>query len=346
MPSHCRVLVTGAGSGVGQAIIKSLRISSLPIRIISTDISKMNAALYRADEAVLIPPVESLNALEVIVSIILSYSIDVVMIGSEFDLEFFSLHKAYIEAKSGAIVITSPIETIHLCNDKWKTAEYLRLNRLPYAESYLPANLEDACNCANDWGFPLVLKTRSGTSSRHVHIIRDIPDLTNRYPETPLPMLQRLLDMPSSDLTTEYTCSIFKTSDNSLIGPFTARRTVKGGTSWHVEVAPFESLYADLMNIANSLDYLGSLNIQLMNTPHGPIPFELNCRFSGTTAIRAHFGFNEPEMAIKSFFHKTPIAQPHIGSGLAIRYYEEVFIDNANLSTLSLSAESQVNRWF
>ena len=36
----------------------------------------------------------------------------------------------------------------------------------------------------------------------------------------------------------------------------------------------------------------------------GPIPFEFNSRFSGTTSIRAYFGFNEPLMFLKNYFQK------------------------------------------
>ena len=42
----------------------------------------------------------------------------------------------------------------------------------------------------------------------------------------------------------------------------------------------------------------------LINTIKGPIPFEFNSRFSGTTSIRSYFGFNEPEFFYKNYFLK------------------------------------------
>ena len=51
-----------------------------------------------------------------------------------------------------------------------------------------------------------------------------------------------MISLPSSELNSEYTCSIFKTLQGDILGPFTARRTLRGGTSWHVEVAEFKEL--------------------------------------------------------------------------------------------------------
>ena len=346
MRRQCRVMVTGAGSGVGQGIVKALRISDLPVTVVAADIDPMNAALYRTNEAIIIPRVEQANALELIIELLLQHRIDVVMIGSEFDLEFFSLNRARIESRAGVSVIVAPPDTVAIANDKWLTAEFLRENGLPYAEAYLPKDQEDAVHRAEKWGFPVVLKARSGTSSRHVHIVRDSESLEKLFPGTPIPMLQRVIDIPSSELGSEYTCSVFKAADGTMIRPFTARRTVRGGTSWHIEVAPFEELYAPLLAIANTLDFVGSLNIQLMLTEEGAIPFELNSRFSGTTAVRAHFGFNEPEMVLRSFFYKEKISVPQVRAGVAMRYHEEVFIENVSAASLSPSDKGVVNPWF
>lgn len=255
----CRVMVTGAGSGVGQGIVKALRVSQLPVTVIGADIAPMNAALYRTDEAAIIPRVEQADALEQIIALLRLHRVDVVMIGSEFDLEFFSSNKTKIEQKSGALVIAAPSVTVAIANDKWLTAEFLRERGLPYAQAYLPHDINDAERLAQDWGYPIVLKTRRGTSSRHVHIVRGRQALLDRYASTPHPMLQRVIGIPSSELSTEYTCSVFKCADGTMVGPFTARRTVRGGTSWHVEVARFEVLYPSLLAIAGAMDFMGSI---------------------------------------------------------------------------------------
>ena len=347
MHKQCRVLVTGAGSGVGQGIIKALRISNLSLTIISADIAPMNAALYRTDEAILIPRVELNGSLEKISAILRENQIDVVMVGSEFDLVFFSKNKTEIEHLSGTVIIVSPLKTVQIADDKWLTAEFLRENGFPHAESILPNGVGDAVRIADEWGYPIVLKARCGTSSKHVYIVDDKKKLEVSYLNTPTPMLQKVINLPSPNLGSEFTCSIFKTPDGKILGPFMARRTIKGGTSWHVEVANFSELPELLLLIGKAMDVVGSLNIQLMLSKNGPIPFELNARFSGTTAIRAYFGFNEPELALKTYFYGEDVSNPVIRNGLALRYHEEVFVDDVRgEDLLPGNSKGCVNTWF
>ena len=344
---NCRVLVTGAGSGVGQGIIKALRLSGLPVTLVVADISPMNAGLYRGDEAVMVPRVEDAEALDGIVRALSDHRIDVVMIGSEFDLEFYSAHKVEIESRTGALVVVAPHKTIRIANDKWLTAEFLREHGLPYAEACLPEDEDDAVKKAGRWGYPVVLKTRRGTSSRNVHIVLNERMLREHYKSTPFPMLQRVIDMPSAQLKTEFTCSIFKTAQGEMLGPFTARRTVRGGTSWLIEVAPVGELNEFLFSLGAAIDFIGSLNVQLMLTPNGPVPFEINSRFSGTTAVRANFGFNEPAMALRNIFYQEALGCPVIGAGIAMRYHEEVFVDDVRAEELNPATHrGYVNSWF
>ena len=264
MRKHCRVMVTGAGSGVGQGIVKALRCSKLPLTIIGADISPINAALFRTDEAQIIPRVELPGSTEKIIEILKQSHIDVLLVGSEFELNFFARHKSIIEGQSGAFVLVSCIETVTMADDKWLTAEFLRLNKLPHANSFLPANMDDAVEISKSIGFPFILKSRNGTSSRNVRIVNSLDELSQFLNVTPLPMIQEMIAHPSNSLDKEYTCSLFKDASGQIFGPFIARRTVKGGTSWLVEVLDSPALNNPLLKIGNLLDFMGSINIQLM----------------------------------------------------------------------------------
>ena len=46
------VLVTGAGNGVGQSIIKSLNISKYKLNVIAADINLFSSGLYRSNKCI------------------------------------------------------------------------------------------------------------------------------------------------------------------------------------------------------------------------------------------------------------------------------------------------------
>lgn len=329
-----RVLVTGAGSQVGQGIMKSLRVSGLDIHLIATDISPFNTGLYRADEGLLLPKVEEAGALEQITAKIRKARAEIVFVGSEFDLEFFAFHREHIERETGAVCMVSPIETVRIANDKWLTTEFLRESGLSHANATLPSSVDEALESAASWGYPVILKTRYGTSSRHVHLVKDAGQLRNLFPSVPRPMLQKVIDLPSGELKNEYTCCVFTTADGQHVGPFSSRRTLRGGASWVLEVKEFSELKPLLLAIAARLPSRGSLNVQLMVGRDGPIPFEFNARISGSNSIRTHFGFNESAMAIRSFLRRERIDQPKTREGVALRYVEDVFLDGVSADSL------------
>jgi carbamoyl-phosphate synthase large subunit len=342
-----RVIVTGGGSIVGQGIIKALRHSRLPLRIVCTDITPLHAGILRADEARVLPPVEKPGSLDAWLAAIRELHADVLMIGSEYDLAFFSAHRATIEALTGCKVIASPPETVAIAGDKLATAEFLKRNGLPHARAIAPASLDEARAWAAEIGYPFVLKPRSGTSARHVQVIRDGESLGYFFPRTPQPMLQEFLKELPGGIGGEFTCSTFRCADDALLGPFVSRRTLRGGSSWMVEIVQ-EPAVADLMlDIGRLLPSVGSLNVQLMLTEHGPVPFEFNARFSGTTPIRAWFGFNEPEMAIRSYALNERIPTPSPRRGFCMRYVEEIMLDDVPANTIPASLPAGViNRWF
>lgn len=329
-----RVLVTGVNGCVGQGIIKALRENPLPVHITAADISPFGAGLYWGDDFIAVPPVEKDGALESIISALNAHRIDAVLIGSEYDLLFFANHHQVIEKETGAVIVVAPAETIECAGDKWRTAELMAKKDLPFATTALPENLDQATAIAGDWGYPVIIKSRTGTSSRDVFMIANAAELQRAFEKVRDPIIQRPAGTPSSRLHQEYTCSVFRCANGNVLGPFTARRTLKNGDSWVVEVGDFATLKPLLLDLAERLDFIGPLNVQLMNGADGPTPFEINARFSGTTAIRAHFGFNETEFALRSFVLKETIEQPTIGTGVSVRYLEEFYLDGATANSL------------
>ena len=77
------VLVLGLGGNVSQGILKALRLSTLPVRIVGACVSPASAGLYGADRALISPPAADPNFLDWLVDTCLSEHVDAVLTGVE-----------------------------------------------------------------------------------------------------------------------------------------------------------------------------------------------------------------------------------------------------------------------
>ncbi|MAJ86262.1 MAG: hypothetical protein CL687_04835 [Candidatus Pelagibacter sp.] len=344
---NLNILVTGAGSGVGQSIIKALKISKIKCNVISADINHSNAALFRTRKSIIIPKVEDKGALKWFLKNLKINKIDILMIGSEFDMIFFSKHKDIIKKKTGCEVCISNLNVIKMADDKYATQEFLKKNNLPFLRTFIIRNQRDLKLLPKKLTLPFILKSRFGTSSRNLHLIKNMNELKYLIKKVPNPIIQEHIGTEKDMFENEYTCSYFKSKDKKIFGPFLAKRKLVNGTSWVVEIIRDEKISALVMKIAHLIDNQGTFNIQLKNRKNEPVPFEFNPRFSGTTSIRSHFGFNEPEMYIKNFIQKKTLKKPRIKKGISFRYIEEIFLDGVKRKNLKKNTgKGVINKWF
>lgn len=335
MKRKLNILVTGAGNGVGQSIIKSLKISKFKLNIIAADINVFSSGLYVCNKSIVIPKVEEKNSKNKFIKILLNNNIDILFVGSEFEINFFSINKNYFEKKTKTIICISDNKIIKIGNDKFETIKFLKKNNISYPLTFIPSvnNLSKLTKLIN---FPLILKDRFGTSSKNVFVIKDIVELKKKMYFIKKPIIQELLGKSVPGIfDEEYTCSFFSSFDKKIHGPFLSQRTVKYGTSWVLKSIDNKQLRRLMLEIAKKIDFVGSINIQLKKHKKKFIPFEINPRFSGTTCIRAALGFNEPEMYIESFFYKKNIIKKNIKKEFVMRYFEEVFIRTNQIKKLN-----------
>jgi carbamoyl-phosphate synthase large subunit len=114
------------------------------------------------------------------------------------------------------------------------------------------------------------------------------------------------------------------------------RRTLQAGTTTTAELGSFPEVRETAGAIASALGPLGPCNVQLRVHEGRPVPFEINPRFSGTTALRARMGFNEVEAALRHFVLGEPAPElTDVGSGVALRYWNEVYVPYEAVQTIT-----------
>ena len=304
-----RVGVTGVGGGVGQSIIKALQMSDLTIEIVAIDITDSSAGFYMdgISERVVLPNLKRRSYPSVgWHNYVYSGNLDCIIPGSDYDLAALSGVRDEWGA-FGCKVLVSDYDLVATCDDKYVTGQVLDYEGIRVPKIY---------SSMDSVTFPVIVKPRIGSGSRgvvRVNSKEEMPEITDKL------MVQEYIDGK------EYTCSVFVDRHGEVIGTFQLYRELNNGTTYKGEVRFDSGIHKLLVNIGKSLKPRGMLNVQLRMTERGPVPFELNCRCSGTTAIRAHFGYNEPELLIRSYVLGEQLKTPKIKWGKAYRYWNETY---------------------
>jgi len=322
MKKKIKVLVTGIGSGVGQSIFKSLLLSKLKLDILIGDIDYLNIGLCQSKKYLRLPKVEEKGSLKKIIRILIRKKIDVLFVGSEYDIVFFSKYKDYIKKKTGTIISLSSNKIITKFSDKFEMVNILKKNKISYPKTF-EFNMKNLKK--SKIKFPLILKNKTGTSAREVFIVKNLKELKLRSQLLSKPIIQEYIGQMENNFQ-EFTCSFFKTKQLKTLGPFLGKRSLKFGTSWIFKNIKNNALNKLIIKISKLDEFEGSINVQLRFHKNKFIPFEINPRYSGTTILRSLQGFNEPEMYIKNFLLNKKIINPKIkNKGIYFRLVDERF---------------------
>ncbi len=320
------VFVSGAGGGVGQGIIKSLKlIDDLDIRIIAADMGALSAGLYTADRCYLIPKALEEGYVDYLLDIFCKESIDFYFPGTDVELLKCAENAVYIKNKSGTTVVVSPYEAIELSDDKYLTYEFLEQNDLYAPASFLPSNLPESID------FPIIVKPRIGCRSIGVSIANNIHELNARLEAENGLMVQELVGSDDE----EYTCTVAavngKVSDALIL-----RRTLRSGDTFQATPVQSTVISEYVRKIALLLHINGSCNFQLRLADGIPKIFEINCRFSGTTPFCSQLGFNPVEFYLKAVLDKSYQSSINYDA-IVLRHWTESVIDIKQYEALQAS---------
>ena len=299
MSSERRInaMVTGVGGPVGQAILKALKTSQIRHRVVGTDRSPLSVGLFWVDRAVVLPDCAQDQAyLAAMLEVCAEECTDILFPGSDGELRLLARQAGELRA-IGVTVMAPATRVLDIALDKLETCRFLEASGLSFPR-YAP--LEDegaAARLVSELGFPVIAKPRIGSGSRGVTIARSWDDL-RRVRSSGTPYVVQELLLPADE---EYTVACFTASDGSQVGSICMRRELLGGNTYRAWVVEDAVVQKETLRVVAALETSGPCNVQLRLTQRGPVTFEINPRLSGSTAMRAHFGYNEVAMAIRNY---------------------------------------------
>lgn len=346
------VLVTGTGGGgVGEQLVKALRLAETDYHIVATDITECSSGLERGDARELLPPAAAPGYVGGLLAACRKHGAEVVLPGSEPELKVLSAHRETIAAE-GLFLPLNSADMVDRCMDKIKlsrTLEELNIKAPMFVSIRDPEDARDLPV------FPMVFKPSVGSGGSANTFIVQTPEeaytiakyLCAVYPEF---IAQEYVGRPDR----EYTVGVLSDMDGHFLNSIGVRRhtwtalgcrmrtpnrtgrtelgqflVISSGIS-QGDIGSFPEVCGPCEQIAAALGSQGPCNIQLRLVDDEVYLFEINPRFSGTTSLRAMVGFNEPDILIrKHVLGETVEPRFPYASGVIMRRLEESLVENA-----------------
>ena len=318
-----RIGITCVGSGIGQSVISSCNLSSLPLYTIGFDSNPFAFGAFECDEQVVTPPITDPSYVETLLKLAKEHRLDILIPGLDKELILLSSNALRFR-EIGTEVLIAGEEVIRRCRDKYGFLIELNRSFPAFVKSYQKEEAEADIR-SGDLQFPLIAKPRSGSASEGILILKEERHLSQveedyivqkiLYPEKSDSGYEEYIEgikerrlVQVSELSVQYLVG----KDGRVLGRCATVDRLKSGVP--VEIVPYEDprVFATLDPVVSMLIDLGlrgPINIQGRMTAGGPAFFELNPRFTGITGLRAALGFNEVEAAIADFVEwKLPLA--------------------------------------
>jgi carbamoyl-phosphate synthase large subunit len=273
-----RILITGIGGDIAQSVATLVRAARPAARLIGSDVHQQHAGRLFVDECVVLPAADDPGYTAALHGTLARQEIDLLMPVTEPEIGVM----AAVLGDSSAVVWVSPgPHVVAAGRDKYATVKAL-------AALGLPVPWTRAVDEGLPLAYPCILKPRFGSGSRGVFEINNETEavcLAQKYPGA---VFQERLE-PS---TGEVTCAVYRTRDGRVATLQLLRRLAGGLTGW-AQVIRDDAVEQMCATIAQGLNLMGSMNVQLRITAAGPRVFEINPRFSSTALMRHLMGFTD-----------------------------------------------------
>ena len=310
--SEIKVGITSIGSGVGQSIVDSCRLSRLPIKTFGYGMNPFAFGAYDCDVQRSLPSIYCSDYIERLLECCSKDHLDILIPGHDDEL----LLLADNMQKFNTIGIYIPVpdrNVIELCRDKVLMSRTLSKITHTFVKSYSKTELIEAVE-RGEVAYPLIAKPISGFASKGLLIINGVDDLTlvtndHVIQELVAPCIgdknhaifMTALEKGQIAQVSEISLQVVTGKHGQELGRFASFNKLKNGVP--IEIVPANVPEAwkavdEFLPFLQKYGLRGPINIQGRMTNLGVLFFEMNARVTGITGLRALMGFNEVETVI------------------------------------------------
>ena len=268
--------------------------------------SEWSTALEIADEAVLTPLIYDENYIEFLFEYSKKHDINAIISLFDIDLPVLSRNKQLLGEK-GIEVIVSDFDVTQVCNDKWKTYQFLKRNNLNTPKSFIELAQAEKALQEKEIQFPLIIKPRWGMGSMSIFKAENEQELDVLYKKVKRGVRESYLKYESEIDSEhaiimqeylsgqEYGLDIINNLEKEYVTTLVKKKTaMRSGETDGAITVKNEVLENTGKKIASRLGHIANLDTDCFMVDDKPYILEMNCRFGGGYPFSHLAGVNLP----------------------------------------------------
>ncbi len=293
-------------------------------------------AFHYADKSIISPLIYDDNYIPFLLDYCKENNINILI--SLFDIDLLVLAKNKSKFKEiGTEVIVSDEKVIGVCNDKWKTYQFLKENNFNVPKTYLTLHSVLLAIERGEISYPIIVKPRFGCGSIALSIAEDemallyyfrrnLRAVNNSYLKYESAAEDEKIIYQECLKGQEYGADII----NDLYGDFlqvNIRKKVamRAGETDIAELVDNDVISAELQRLGKLTGHIANMDVDVFLVGGKPYVLEMNARFGGGYPFSHMGGCNLPK-AIIEWIKGNNVDTKMLESKSGIKAFKELFI--------------------
>ncbi|MBA4011384.1 MAG: hypothetical protein C0481_05910 [Phenylobacterium sp.] len=313
------VLILSAAAKV--LLVQAFQAAAHPLggRVLAADLARDNAALFAADQALILPRSDDPSFVDALAQACAQHAIGLVVPTRDGELAVLSAALKRLAAQ-GVTVLAPSLDALAVCRDKRRFTQACRDLGLATPRTFAPGETPDR--------FPVFVRPvdgAGGAGARRIDHPADLP--------TGKDLLIQALDSGP-----EYTVDVLMSLAGAPLQAVARRRLqVQGGEATKSRTEDVPTLTDQALKLCAALDLVGHNVVQAFHDHAGTRFIEINPRFGGASNLSIQAGLASPERLLQMARGQDAEAARSrpIAYGLTmLRYAQDRIVTDAELGAL------------
>ena len=272
----------------------------------------LTVAFHYADYSVVSPLIYDEKYIPFLLDYCQKNKIDIVISLFDIDLPILAKNKEAFK-KIGTRVIVSDEAIVNICNDKWKTYQFLKDNGFNVPRTYISLQRVLLALDSGELHYPVILKPRFGCGSIGVSVAEDEMSLLYyfrrntrvisrsylKYESQTVPADEAIIYQECLD-GQEYGADVISDLDGALQNIIIKKKlAMRSGETDIAELTMNSAIYDELEKLASFTKHIANMDCDVFMVDGKPYILEMNARFGGGYPFSHMGGCNLPKAIIE-----------------------------------------------